>query len=110
MQALMRYTIKADELQTHLELLHAVYEELSTSQPEHFHWATYQLDDPRAFVEIVIGADLPGPLPSIESFQRYRVGLDARCDGPREFIELHEAGAYALPCVAPRLADPRTAP
>lgn len=97
MRALIRYTVKADQLQTHLDLLRAVHEELSVNRPQGFHWATYETDQPRHFVEIVTGADLPGPLPQMKSFQRYRVGLDARCEGPREFTELHEIGSFGYP-------------
>jgi len=39
-------------------------------------------------VEFVEGPELPEPLARLESFQRYRVGLDDRCEGDREFLEL----------------------
>lgn len=34
------------------------------------------------------------PLPQLESFQRYRIGLDDRCEGDRDFHELHQIGAF----------------
>ncbi|SEM08239.1 hypothetical protein SAMN04515665_12933 [Blastococcus sp. DSM 46786] len=40
---------------------------------------------------------MPPPTRWPESFRRYRAGLDARCHGPREFIELHQLEAHRFP-------------
>ena len=53
MHALMRYTVKPDHLQTHLDLLRDVYDDLATSQPHGIAWSTYQIADTRSFVELV---------------------------------------------------------
>ncbi len=97
MHALMRYTVKPDHLQTHLDLLRDVYDDLATSQPHGIAWSTYQIADTRSFVELVEGPDLPQPLPQLESFQRYRIGLDDRCEGDRDFQELQQIGAFPRP-------------
>jgi hypothetical protein len=94
----MRYTVKPDRLAEHLALLRAVYDELAVERPVGFHWASYRVrEHPASFVEVVIGDDLPGPLPGLPAFQRYREGLDDRCDGSREFLDLDEVGAYRMP-------------
>lgn len=95
MRALMRYTVKAEQLQTHLELLRDVYDDLATRQPYGIAWTTYQLTGTHTFVEFVEGPDLPQPLPQIESFQRYRAGLDDRCEPDREFAELQHIGSFS---------------
>lgn len=90
---IIRYTVKRDQIERHLELLRAVYQELESAQPDHFRYATYQLEDGISFVDVVIGADLPGPLPRLESFQRYRADLDERCD-ERTAVEFQEVGSF----------------
>ncbi|WP_262851828.1 sporulation protein YqfD [Mumia quercus] len=95
MHALMRYTVKHDELETHLDLLQDVYRELATTQPDGIAWTTYRVTGTRTFIEVVEGADLPQPLPRLRSFQRYRVGLDDRCEGAREFLEMAPIASFA---------------
>ncbi|MGF1648563.1 MAG: hypothetical protein ACFCVF_16825 [Kineosporiaceae bacterium] len=98
MPALMRYVVKRDRMAEHVSLLRAVYHELDTERPAGFHWASYRVrEHPASFVEVVIGEDLPGPLPGLPAFQRYREGLDDRCDGPLEFLDLDEVGTYGMP-------------
>lgn len=95
MHAFMRYTVKADQLPTHLELLRDVYDDLATRQPDGIAWTTYQITGTRTFVEFVEGPDLPQPLSQIESFQRYRAGLDDRCEHGREFEELQHIASFS---------------
>lgn len=92
---MMRYTIKPAQLDEHVRLLASVYEELDDSGFTDLSWATFRLDD-GSFVEIAISPDLPGPLPQLASFARYRAGLDDRCSA-REAVELHQVGAYRFP-------------
>lgn len=94
MHALMRYTVRPEALDEHLRLLHAVYAELDAERPGDLRWVTYQLEeDPRTFVELVEGPDLPHPLPLLESFRRYRAELDERCEG-RTFTELRVVASF----------------
>lgn len=94
MHAVMRYTVKPDQLDLHLDLLGAVYQELMTTDPGGIVWTTYRVADSSTFVEVIRGADLPHPLPQLPAFQRYRAGLDDRCEAPPEFTEVAEVGAY----------------
>ncbi len=59
--ALITYRVKPHELDRHLELLRAVYAELEASDAQGLRYATFQLDDAGAFVEVVMGEDLPQP-------------------------------------------------
>lgn len=90
---MIRYKVKPAEVERHLELLDAVYEELESTRPDGFRWATFRLEDSLTFVDFVVGEDLPGPLPRLESFRRYRAGLEGRCD-ERDAAELYEVGSY----------------
>jgi len=40
------------------------------------------------FVELAVAPELPGPLPVMESFRRYRTGLEDRCES-RSAAVLH---------------------
>lgn len=97
MHAIMRYQIKPAELDTHLTLLRAVYDELSETRSDGLIWATYQLDEPTWFLEVVSGPDLPNPLPHLPAFQTYRAGLEDRCEAPSQFTEATQVGSYAHP-------------
>lgn len=97
MHAVMRYQIRQNDLELHLELLHAVYAELSELRPEGLVWATYQLEDPADFLEVMSGPELPEPLPALPAFQRYRSGLEARCAEAPTFTEVHPVGSYSSP-------------
>ncbi len=90
---MIRYKVKPDQVERHLELLRAVYQELESTQPDGFRWATFRLEDGVSFVDFVAGVDLPGPLPRLEAFRRFRVNLEERCD-ERVAAELHEVGSY----------------
>ncbi len=92
---MMRYRVKPEALQEHLRLLSAVYAELEDSGSTDLSLATFRLDD-GSFMEIAISPDLPGPLPNLASFTRYRAGLEARCS-EREAMELQQIDAYRFP-------------
>jgi len=77
---MIRYRLKPSELDNHLELLRAVYRELESTSPDDLSYVSYQLDDDLDFVDIAIGPALPGPLPGLAAFQRYRRDLESRCD------------------------------
>lgn len=90
---MIRYKVKPDQVERHLELLRAVYRELESTQPDGLRWATFRLDDGVSFVDVVAGEGLPGPLPQLESFRRFRADLERRCD-ERVATELREVGSF----------------
>ena len=94
MQVLVQYTVRAEEVAAHLELVRAVYADLERLSPLGLGYATYQLGDGVSFVEVLTGEDGPGPLAASPAFQRFRSTLDARCEHPPVLTELHEVGSY----------------
>lgn len=62
-------------------------------RPPHFSWATYQLAGTRDFIEVATGLTLPGSLPDLLSFRRYRADLGARCE-TRKFDGVDLIGAF----------------
>jgi hypothetical protein len=93
---MIRCKVKPDQVERHLELLRAVYRELESTQPEGLRWATFRLADGVTFVDFVAGDDLPGPLPRLEAFRRFRADLEERCD-ERVASELREVGSFRFP-------------
>ncbi|MGQ0575876.1 MAG: hypothetical protein ACT4RN_16975 [Pseudonocardia sp.] len=90
---LMCYRVKADELERHLQLLRAVFADLHATDPGDLAFISYQLDDPQEFIELASASQLPGPLPQMESFRRYRANLEDRCES-RSAEALCPIGSY----------------
>lgn len=91
--AVLRYVVTPAHLAEHLAMLRDVYAALGTLAPHSFGWATYRLRGSNEFIEVATGGPLPGPLPSLPEFQRYRAGLEARCES-RRFDQVTVIGAY----------------
>lgn len=94
--AVLRYTIKPEHLEEHLQLLTGVYAELHELRRERFSWITYRVTGTRDFVEVATGHPLPGPLPDLPAFVRYRSAMDDRCE-TKQFDEVVVVGSYSSP-------------
>ncbi|MBQ1043199.1 MULTISPECIES: hypothetical protein [unclassified Micromonospora] len=92
---LIRYRVRPERLTEHLRLLRAVHDELARLRPSGFRYVSYRLDDERSFVEVATAPELPGPLPQLESFRRFRAGLEERCE-ERETFEPTVALSYGF--------------
>ncbi|GIJ10290.1 hypothetical protein ACFFMR_02495 [Micromonospora andamanensis] len=92
---LISYRVRADRIDEHLALLDAVHQELARVRPPGFRYLTLRLDDGLSFVDVVMGPDLPRPLPSLESFSRFRAELDERCE-QRSTAEFTVRGSYGM--------------
>ncbi|MEU1750179.1 hypothetical protein [Micromonospora arida] len=92
---LIRYRVRPEDLAEHMVLLRAVHEELARTRPAGLRYVTLRLDDGRSFVDIAVGPELPGPLPGMESFRRFRVGLEGRCE-ERSSAGFTVAGSYGF--------------
>lgn len=90
---MLRYTVRPETVDEQVQLLRAVYEELDQRLPEDFGFVTYQLEGVGEFLDVAVAPRLPGPLPDMASFRRYRAGLDQRCSD-RIASELELIGAY----------------
>lgn len=95
MHTMIQYRLKAECLEDHLDLLAAVFAEMALDRPSDLHYAVHQLEDPLDFVHLVQGPNLPNPLPRLSAFQRFRSGLEQRCDEPPLMTNLHEVGSFS---------------
>ena len=91
--AVLRYTVREGDIDEHLALIADVYQELHTLRPSGFEFATYRLAGTNEFVEIASAPRLPGPLPTLPSFRRYRADLESRCSR-RDFDIVTVVGQY----------------
>jgi len=94
MQVLIRYTVRREELATHLEQVREVYADLERLRPDGLGYATYQLDDEVSFLEVLTGDAGPEPLTASAAFRRFRSALDDRCQHKPELVEVHQVGAF----------------
>ena len=96
MQVMIRYKLRADQIERDAALLRAVYDELDATRPAGLRFASFALDDEASFASLVEFEALPGSAPHhrLASFQRYRSTLDQRCVEPPVVTVLHEVGSY----------------
>ncbi len=92
---MITYVVRPDRLAEHLTLLGAVHEELARLRPPGFRYLALRLDSGHRFVDIAMGPELPGPLPALESFQRYRADLEERCE-QRSSAGFTVLGSYGM--------------
>lgn len=88
MKMMIRYRVRHDRVEEHLALVGAVFEEIAAVAPPRLRYSAHRLADGVTFVDLVDGNELPAPLPDLDAFQRYRVGLEERCDEPPVMTEL----------------------
>ncbi|MFI7551171.1 hypothetical protein ACN26Z_11875 [Verrucosispora sp. WMMD703] len=92
---LITYRVRPDRLDEHLTLLDAVHRDLARLDAPGFRYLTLRLDDGLSFVDVVMGPELPQPLPSLESFGRFRAGLEERCE-QRSTAGFTVLGSYGM--------------
>lgn len=96
MRALIRYTVRRDQLEEHLTQVREVYAELEGRMADDFAYATYQLEDGVSFVELLVSEQGPAPLAASPAFARFRSSLDDRCERAPVLTELREVGSVGF--------------
>jgi hypothetical protein len=89
----IRYRLRPEFLERHLELLRAVHAELAAAGPRGLRWESFRLDDEVTFLDLV-RVDRPGQLSRLTTWPAFRGGLDARCVEPPVITELEPLAAY----------------
>lgn len=95
-KVMVRYKVKADQVQENERLIGAVYEELDRAEPSGLRYATFRLDDGVSFVHIA--ANESGgeqtPLLEIAAFREFLADIGERCAEPPVTVKLQEIGSF----------------
>jgi hypothetical protein len=89
----IRYRLRPESVERHLELLRAVHDELAAVRPPGLRWESFRHDDEVTFLDL-LRVDRPGQLSRLTAWPAFRGGLDARCDEPPVIAELEPLAAY----------------
>ena len=81
-RVMVRYKVKPGQVAANEQLVHEVYEELSRTQPDGFHYGTFKLEDGVSFVHIASQEGEQNPLADVPAFQRFQAKSGDRCDEP----------------------------
>lgn len=95
MEFMISYRVRAGCVTEHRRLLADVFAELDALQPDGLRYAVHVLDDGCSYVDIVEGPDIPTALAALPAFQRYRAGLEERCETPISMSELTVVHSHA---------------
>jgi len=80
---IVRYTTRPECADENARLVEAVYDELASSAPDRFHYATFRLSDGVTFVHVAVVEGDDNPLSRSEAFAAFQAGIADRCaDGP----------------------------
>jgi len=89
----IRYRVKPQHAERHVQLLRAVYRELAAVAPSNLRWSTFRFDDGLTFLDLV-ETDEPGQLSQLTTWRAFRGELDSRCEQPPEIAQLEPVAAY----------------
>jgi hypothetical protein len=92
---MVRYKVKADQVDINKNYVEKVYAELKQKNPPEFRYATFNLDDGVSFVHIATSnPDGPDALADIAAFKDFSSTVADRCEEPPAVTVLHEVGSY----------------
>ena len=78
-RTIVTYKVRPREAAYNEELIRNVFDELRDLDPPNLSYEAFLLDDGRTFVHIV-EYEGENPVPKLESFKRYSVGVRDRCE------------------------------
>jgi hypothetical protein len=92
-RVMVQYRVKPDQVAVNEQLVHDVYDELASTQPEGLRYGTFKLEDGVSFVHLAVHGT-ENPLQQVAAFQRFQAGIRDRCDEPPVVTQLAEIGTY----------------
>ena len=97
-QVMVRYKVKAAQVEENVELVRAVYDELRRTEPRGLRYATFRLDDGVSFVHLaVIETENGGsPLSELKAFQEFQRNIEDRTEEAPVVTRLELIGAFRL--------------
>ena len=96
-RVMVRYTVKPGRAAENERYIEQVFAELARIAPAGVQYSAFKLDDGVTFVHVYghEGEDGAGLLPTLPAFQKFRAGLNERCEVAPARTVLHEVGSYA---------------
>jgi hypothetical protein len=93
---MVRYRVKTDRLDEHIEFISKVFEQLEAERPPDLQYASFKQPDGVSFVHlsIVNTADPNDPLTTLSAFKDFVHQISDRCDEPPLAVSLTEVGSY----------------
>jgi hypothetical protein len=89
----VRYRVKAEALERNLELVRAVYDQLTERGPSGLQYSTYRVDE-RTFVHVAV-LDGPGnPLDDLAAFHDFTAAISERCEDAPQVSRGDIVGRY----------------
>ena len=97
-RVMVRYKLKADNVEQNKQLVKAIFEELKAKQPAGLRYASFVLPDGVSFVHIasIETADGKNPLGMTDAFPLFTKDIKDRCEEPPVAVDLSEVGSYQL--------------
>ena len=93
-QVMVRYKVKPDRVDENEQLVRAVYEELSRTDPGGFRYSTFRLDDGVTFVHLAQSEHGRPPLGQVAAFQRFTEHIGERVDEAPVTSQIETIGSY----------------
>ena len=97
-RVMVRYTVKAEQVEENERRIEAVYAQLHREQPAGIRYVTFKLADGVSFVHLasIETADGSNPLTALETFNQFTGTIGERRVDPPVTVELHEVGSYRV--------------
>jgi hypothetical protein len=95
-QVMVRYRVKPERVAENEELVRAVYDELSRTDPAGLRYATFKLDDGVSFLHLASTEDGQNPLSQVIAFRRFQENIADRCDERPVVTDLSEIGSFRV--------------
>lgn len=93
-KVIIRYKLRADEVQENIARLRVFFDELEIKRPPGLVYEVYLLEDGLSFVHFVDSATGAQPFGHLPSYRRYRDTVAARCIEPPEMISMEPVGKF----------------
>jgi hypothetical protein len=93
-RTLIRYRLKAEQVERNEELVRAMFEELHRAAPSGLRYTIFKLEDGVTFMHISESEGEDSPMAGFASVQEFRRELADRCDEQPELSELTEVASY----------------
>lgn len=93
---LVTYRVHAEHAAENLALIRSVFDQLDRETPVGLHYRVFRSVDGYTFFHLAqfVNADGPNPLPDLQAFKQFQLGLRSRCSDMPQATELSQVECY----------------